>query len=71
MLSVGTAGCNLTCKFCQNWEISKSREFDTLADQAAPETIARAALALGCKSVAFTYNDPVIFLAYAVDPAAS
>ncbi len=71
VLSFGTAGCNLTCKFCQNWDISKSREFDTLADQAAPETIARAAQALGCKSVAFTYNDPVIFLEYAVDAATS
>jgi pyruvate formate lyase activating enzyme len=69
ILSFGTAGCNLTCKFCQNWDISKSRETDTLADQASPETIARAAQELGCKSVAFTYNDPVIFLEYAVDVA--
>jgi pyruvate formate lyase activating enzyme len=71
VLSFGTAGCNLTCKFCQNWDISKSREFDTLADQAGPETIARAADELGCKSVAFTYNDPVIFLEYATDVAAA
>ena len=69
VLSFGTAGCNLTCKFCQNWDISKSREFDTLADAAEPETIARAAVKLGCRSVAFTYNDPVIFLEYAVDVA--
>ncbi|GAB4329528.1 MAG: AmmeMemoRadiSam system radical SAM enzyme [Candidatus Zixiibacteriota bacterium] len=69
ILSFGTAGCNLTCKFCQNWDISKSREIDTLADQASPETIAAAAEALGCRSVAFTYNDPVIFLEYAVDVA--
>ncbi|MGZ3420422.1 MAG: AmmeMemoRadiSam system radical SAM enzyme [Polyangiales bacterium] len=69
ILSFGTAGCNLTCKFCQNWDISKSRETDTLADQASPETIARAAQDLGCKSVAFTYNDPIIFLEYAVDVA--
>ena len=62
VLSFGTAGCNLGCKFCQNWDISKSREVDTLADQAAPETIARAASELGCRSVAFTYNDPVIFM---------
>ena len=67
ILSFGTAGCNLTCKFCQNWDISKSRENDTLADQASPETIARAAAESGCKSVAYTYNDPVIFLEYAVD----
>ena len=68
-LSFGTAGCNLGCKFCQNWDISKSREFDTLADQADPETIARAAAELGCRSVAFTYNDPVIFHEYAIDVA--
>jgi pyruvate formate lyase activating enzyme len=69
ILSFGTAGCNLACKFCQNWDISKSREMDTLADQATPETIARAAGELGCKSVAFTYNDPVIFAEYAMDVA--
>jgi len=69
VLSFGTAGCNLACKFCQNWDISKSRETDTLADQATPEVIAEAAHRLGCKSVAFTYNDPVIFLEYAVDVA--
>jgi pyruvate formate lyase activating enzyme len=67
ILSFGTAGCNLTCKFCQNWDISKSRQTDTLADQASPEKIARAAIEMGCKSVAYTYNDPVIFLEYAVD----
>ena len=71
ILSFGTAGCNLACKFCQNWDISKSRETDTLADAASPETIARAAVHLGCSSVAFTYNDPVIFLEYAVDVAAA
>ncbi len=69
ILSFGTAGCNLTCKFCQNWDISKSREIDTLADSASPEVIAKAAHQLGCKSIAFTYNDPVIFLEYAVDVA--
>jgi pyruvate formate lyase activating enzyme len=67
--SFGTAGCNLACKFCQNWDISKSREMDTLMDQASPEAIARAALAKGCKSIAFTYNDPVIFAEYAMDTA--
>ncbi len=69
ILSFGTAGCNLACRFCQNWDISKSRQIDTLADAASPETIARAAAELGCRSVAFTYNDPVIFLEYAVDVA--
>jgi len=69
VLSFGTAGCNLTCKFCQNWSISKAREFDKLADRASPDAIAKAAAASGSKSVAFTYNDPVIFLEYAVDVA--
>jgi pyruvate formate lyase activating enzyme len=71
VLSFGTAGCNLACKFCQNWDISKSRETDTLADEASPEAIARAAKQLGCRSVAFTYNDPVIFHEYAIDTAAA
>jgi pyruvate formate lyase activating enzyme len=69
VLSFGTAGCNLACRFCQNWDISKSKETDTLADQADPHTIARAARRLGARSVAFTYNDPVIFLEYANDVA--
>ena len=69
VLSFGTAGCNLGCRFCQNWDISKSREMDRLADAASPEQIASAALEADCKSVAFTYNDPVIFLEYAVDVA--
>jgi len=69
VLSFGTAGCNLACKFCQNWDISKSREVKTLCDEASPETIARMAERLCCRSVAYTYNDPVIFLEYAVDVA--
>ena len=69
VLSFGTAGCNLGCKFCQNWDISKSREVDTLADEASPRRIAEAAKALECRSVAFTYNDPVIFHEYAIDVA--
>ena len=69
VLSFGTAGCNLTCKFCQNWDISKARAFDRLQDLASPEAIAEAAVQSGCRSVAFTYNDPVIFLEYAVDVA--
>ena len=69
VLSFGTAGCNLACKFCQNWDISKSRETRTLADRATPEMIARAAEDLGCHSVAYTYNDPVIFHEYAIDVA--
>lgn len=69
ILSFGTAGCNLACKFCQNWDMSKSREMDTLADAASPAKIARVARELGCNSVAYTYNDPVIFLEYAIDVA--
>lgn len=69
ILSFGTAGCNLACKFCQNWDMSKAREMDVLADQASPDTIAKAAEALGCRSVAYTYNDPAIFLEYAIDVA--
>ena len=69
VLSFGTAGCNLACKFCQNWDMSKSREMDTLADAASPAQLASAALELDCTSVAFTYNDPIIFLEYALDVA--
>ena len=69
VLSFGTAGCNLACKFCQNWDISKSRDMDRLMDRATPEAIARAAVESGCRSVAFTYNDPVIFAEYAMDAA--
>ncbi|MFN3566721.1 MAG: AmmeMemoRadiSam system radical SAM enzyme [Burkholderiaceae bacterium] len=69
VFSFGTAGCNLACKFCQNWDISKSTEMDRLMDRAGPDEIADAALAAGCKSVAFTYNDPVIFAEYAMDTA--
>jgi pyruvate formate lyase activating enzyme len=69
VLSFGTAGCNLACKFCQNWDISKSRDMDRLMDEASPEAIARAAVECGASSVAFTYNDPVIFAEYAMDAA--
>jgi pyruvate formate lyase activating enzyme len=69
VLSFGTAGCNLACKFCQNWDISKSKDMDRLMESASPEKIARVAQELGCKSVAFTYNDPVIFAEYALDTA--
>ncbi len=69
VLSFGTAGCNLACKFCQNWDITKSREIETLADQASPLKLAHVAKQLGCRSIAFTYNDPVIFMEYAIDVA--
>ncbi|MFP4129838.1 MAG: AmmeMemoRadiSam system radical SAM enzyme [Halorhodospira sp.] len=71
VLSFGTAGCNLACKFCQNWDMSKSRELDTLTDRAEPEQLAAAAEQAGARSIAFTYNDPVIFHEYAVDVAAA
>ncbi len=69
ILSFGTAGCNLACKFCQNWDMSKSREMDTLADAASPLQLAEAAATTGCRSIAYTYNDPVIFHEYAIDVA--
>ncbi|HVY06299.1 MAG TPA: AmmeMemoRadiSam system radical SAM enzyme [Burkholderiales bacterium] len=69
VLSFGTAGCNLACKFCQNWDISKSRDMDRLTASAGPEQIAAAAAKAGSRSVAFTYNDPVIFAEYAMDVA--
>jgi pyruvate formate lyase activating enzyme len=69
VLSFGTAGCNLTCRFCQNWDISKAHEFDRLTDEASPEAIAEVAVTSGCRSVAFTYNDPVVFIEYAIDVA--
>ncbi len=69
VLSFGTAGCNLGCRFCQNWDISKAREYDRLSEPASPERIAAAAGRYGCRSVAFTYNDPVVFAEYAMDVA--
>jgi pyruvate formate lyase activating enzyme len=69
VLSFGTAGCNLACRFCQNWDITKSKETETMSGVAGPEAIARAAVDVGCDSVAFTYNDPTIFLEYARDTA--
>ncbi len=71
VLSFGTAGCNLACKFCQNWDMSKSRQMDTLADVASPDALARASVRLGCRSIAFTYNDPIVFLEYAIDVASA
>ena len=69
VLSFGTAGCNLGCRFCQNWDISKAREDRVLSASASPAKVAETAAGAGCASVAFTYNDPVIFAEYAVDCA--
>ena len=71
VLSFGTAGCNLACKFCQNWDSTKSREMDSMADRASPEQLAQAAREMDCRSIAFTYNDPIIFMEYALDVAAA
>ena len=71
VLSFGTAGCNLGCRFCQNWDISKARDVELVSAEASPEAIALAAKRAGCRSVAFTYNDPVIFHEYAIDVAAA
>lgn len=69
VLSFGTAGCNLGCQFCQNWSTSRSRDVEVGSERAAPETIARAARELGCRSVAFTYNDPIVWAEYAIQTA--
>lgn len=69
VLSFGTAGCNLGCRFCQNWSISKAKEVEKLSHLAEPDRIARAAVEAGCTSVAFTYNDPVLWAEYAIDVA--
>jgi pyruvate formate lyase activating enzyme len=69
VLSFGTAGCNLGCKFCQNWQISTARDMDLLTNRASPEQIAAAAVRRDCAGVAYTYNDPIIFTEYAVDTA--
>jgi len=69
ILSFGTAGCNLGCRFCQNWDLSRAKQVDRLNDWAMPQDIADAALRANCKSVAFTYNEPTIFAEYAIDAA--
>ncbi|MCK6685753.1 MAG: AmmeMemoRadiSam system radical SAM enzyme, partial [Thermoanaerobaculia bacterium] len=69
VLSFGTAGCNLGCRYCQNWTITRSREWSILSERASPRQVAEAAVRTGCKSVAFTYNDPAIFMEFAIDVA--
>ena len=71
VLSFGTAGCNLGCRFCQNWDISRSREVERLSELAMPDMIAEAARRSSCRSVAYTYNDPIIWAEYAIDTAAA
>jgi len=69
VLSFGTLGCNMGCKFCQNWQISKSKADCSSLNRTTPEDVVRIAKQYSCKSVAFTYNDPVIFFEYALDTA--
>jgi len=69
VLSFGTAGCNLGCRFCQNWTSTKSREVDRFCEEAAPQSVAEAARQLGCRSIAYTYNDPIVWVEYAIDTA--
>ncbi len=68
VLSFGTLGCNMGCIFCQNWHISKNREQNRY-NRTTPAQIVALALEHNCKSVAFTYNEPVIFFEYAIDTA--
>ena len=69
VLSFGTLGCNMGCMFCQNWHMSKSKEDTAILQKVEPSEIAQIAKEYDCKSIAFTYNDPVIFLEYAIDTA--
>ena len=69
VLSFGTSGCNLGCKFCQNWDISKSKEIQKMSQEALPEDIVHAAKKSNCRSLAFTYNDPTTWAEYVIDTA--
>lgn len=69
VLSFGAAGCNLSCTFCQNRDISKSRQMNTLASQATAQILTDTSVTTGCGSIAYTYNDPVIFMEYVIDIA--
>ncbi|MBI5070863.1 MAG: AmmeMemoRadiSam system radical SAM enzyme [Deltaproteobacteria bacterium] len=68
-LSFGTAGCNLGCRFCQNWDISKARLSQRASVAHTAAEVVQLAIAEGCRSVAFTYNDPVIWAEWAIDVA--
>jgi pyruvate formate lyase activating enzyme len=69
ILSLGTAGCNLGCKFCQNWDLSKARSLHGRSMELPPQRVPGLADQEGCASVAFTYNDPTVFVEYAIDAA--
>lgn len=65
--SIATAGCNLSCKFCQNWEISQARPDDTMNYDLPPVQVVEQSLLAGCKSIASTYVEPTIFMEYMID----
>lgn len=67
--SIASAGCNLDCKFCQNWQISQARPEDLMNRRLSPEDVVEEALASGCSTVAYTYSEPTIFFEYMVDCA--
>jgi pyruvate formate lyase activating enzyme len=67
ILSFGTAGCNLGCKFCQNWSMSKAKLDDLNSLTASPEEVVSLAKEYGAPSIAYTYNDPTIFGEYVID----
>lgn len=69
ILSFGTLGCNMGCKFCQNWQTTKNKADCKLGNKTTPEEIVKIAKQYNCKSVAFTYNDPIVFFEYAIDTA--
>src|SRR5262245_6605215 len=69
ILSMGTAGCNMGCKFCQNWEISKSREDQVRSRRMTPHDVVTAAESRDCGALAFTYNEPTIWGEYVIDIA--
>ncbi len=69
VLSFGTLGCNMGCQFCQNWETTKNKGDISCLNKTSPEEIIQIAKYYNCKSVAFTYNDPIIFFEYAIDTA--
>jgi len=69
VLSFGTAGCNLGCRFCQNWDISKARITDRRSEEYTPRQVVDLAIETGCPSIAFTYNDPIIWAEFAIDVA--
>ena len=69
ILSMGTAGCNMGCKFCQNWDISKAKADQVHSRFLSPEAVVEAAVQYRCPSIAFTYNEPTIFAEYVVDTA--